>query len=195
MRHAAVVVAALAALAACKGKQREQINGLGKYRFGHTTRADIRSNGATQCQPTELSDGRKATWCFALDPIMVGKRPANVSAYFLGADPPLLPEGATEDQIDARRAQLAKEPLIELQLQIRGCDEQQTEQWLRQLYGGADADSKGTQLYWHNDFQAIVAELPSEPGRCIVHLLPASETSEVTRLKAKVAPPAPAPPP
>jgi len=187
----AIATLAAATLAACKDTQREQVNGLGMYRFGRTTRADLRSNGAAQCQPTELSDGRKATWCFALTPIKVGKRSAEVDAYFLGAEPPLLPEGATEDQINARRAELAKLPLIELQLKIRGCDEQETEQWLRQRYGGADADSKGTHLYWHNDFQSIVAELPSDPGRCVIHLLPASETGEVTRLKAKLTPPSP----
>lgn len=176
----------------CEAKKPEAA-GLGPWRLGsnRTTRADIKSNGATSCQPTELSDGRKATWCFALNPIKVGKSNAEVDAYFLGADPPLLPEGATDDQLNARRAELAKEPLIELQLKVRGCNEQDVEQWLRQRYGGADADSKGNHLYWHNDFMAIVAELPSDPGRCLIHLLPISETAEITRLKAKANPSAP----
>jgi len=157
------------ALAGCEG-QKPQAAGLGSYRFGHTTRAQLKSG---VCQPTELSDGRKATWCFALPPIKVGERSADVDAYFLGTDPPLLGSNPTPEQLAARRAELEKLPLIELQLQIR------------KRYGGADADSKGTHLYWHNDFLWAMAELPSEPGRCLIHFLPATEGAEIARLKQK----------
>jgi hypothetical protein len=176
----AALVAACAMLAGCEGKE-AQSSGLGMYRFGHTTRADLK-NGV--CQPTELPDGRKGTWCFALTPIKVGKRNADVDAYFLGTDPPLL-DSPSPEQLADRRKQLATMPLIELQLKVRGCVETEVEQWMRQRYGGADADSKGTRLYWHNDFLWAMAELPSEPGRCLVHFLPVSEASEITRLKSK----------
>lgn len=182
--RALLLVAAVSALAACDGKK-AQTPGLGMYRFGGqnpTTRADLK-NGV--CQPTELTDGRKATWCFALTPIKVGKRTAEVDAYFLGSDPPLLDSNPTEEQRAARRAALEKLPLIELQLKIRGCVETEVEQWMRERYGGADPDSKGTKLYWHNDFLWAMAELPSEPGRCLIHFLPVSETAEIARLKAK----------
>ncbi len=171
----------LLALAACEGSK-PQAGGLGMYKFGHTTRADLK-NGV--CQPTELTDGRKATWCFALTPIKVGARSADVDAYFLGTDPPLLPENPTDEARAERRKVLATEPLIELQLKIRGCVETDVEQWMRQRYGGADADSKGTHLYWHNDFMWAMAEVPSEAGRCVIHFLPASETAEIVRLKQK----------
>ena len=163
-------------------ERKPEINGLGPYRFGKTTRAQLQSG---VCQPTELTDGRKATWCFALPPIKVGQRTAEVDAYFLGTDPPLLPENPTDEQRKARKGELEKLPLIELQLKVRGCVEAELEQWLRKGYGGADPDSKGTRQYWHNSFMFMMAEIPSEPGRCIVHLLPASETAEITRLKAK----------
>lgn len=171
----------LVVLAGCEGKK-PQAAGLGPYRFGKTTRAQL-TNGV--CQPTELTDGRKATWCFALTPIKVGERTAEVDAYFLGTDPPLLGANPTEEQRAARKKELEKQPLIELQLKIRGCVETEVEQWMRQRYGGAMPDSKGTKAYWANDFLFAMAELPSEPGRCVIHFLPASETAEITRLKAK----------
>jgi len=188
MKRFALVVSLAACLAACEGKK-AQINGLGSYRFGHTTLASLDQNPSitspmTKCQPTELSDGRKATWCFALNPIKVGKANAEVDAYFLGDQPPLLPADATEDQKKARRDELKKLPLIELQLKVRGCNEQDAEQWMRQRYGGAN-EAKGTKLFWWNDFQFAMAELPSEPGRCLIHFLPATEIDEIKRLKAK----------
>lgn len=178
MRRLALLVVILAA---CEGSK-PQVNGLGMYRFGRTTRANIHSG---VCQPTELNDARKATWCFSMPPIKVGERIAEVDAYFLGTDPPLLPDGATDEQRKARRAELEKQPLIELQLKVRGCVEVEVEQWMRQRYGGAHKDSKGTKPFWQNDFMFALAELPSEPGRCLIHFLPASETAEIARLKSK----------
>src|SRR5690606_2026762 len=106
---AAIVIGVLVGTSGCDGRK-AQPRGLGPYRFGVTTRANI-SQGV--CQPTELTDGRKATWCFALPPIKVGKRTAEVDAYFLGTEPPALPETATKEERDARKAELAKLPLIE----------------------------------------------------------------------------------
>lgn len=181
MMRAALLAAAVLALAACEGAQ-PQAAGLGMYKLGHTTRADLKVG---VCQPTELTDGRKATWCFALTPIKVGQHTADVDAYFLGTDPPLLPESPTDEARVERRKELAKEPLIELQLKIRGCVETEVEQWMRQRYGGADADSAGNHLYWHNDFMWAMAEVPSEAGRCVIHFLPVIETAEIVRLKQK----------
>lgn len=166
---------------ACKAKQ-AQPRGLGPYRFGVTTRANIHQG---ICQPTELSDGRKATWCFSLPPIKVGERVAEVDTYFLGTEPPPLPETATKDEKDARKKALETMPLIELQLKVRGCVEAEAERWMRERYGPADPTSKGAKLYWHNDFLTAIAFLPSEPGRCHIHMLPNSEATEIERLKAK----------
>jgi hypothetical protein len=189
MRSLATALVIAGVLGACKA-QRSEPNGLGSYRFGHTTLATLNNNPnmtspMSHCQPTELADGRKATWCFALNPIKVGERTADVDAYFLGSEPPLLTEGATEEQKKARLAELSKLPLIEVQLKIRGCVETQVEQWMRQRYGGALPESKGTKVFWLNSFMWAMAELPSEPGRCVVHMLPRGETSEIERLKSK----------
>jgi hypothetical protein len=65
---ALVVVAGAVPFLGCEGRKAEP-SGLGKYRFGTTTRANVFEGS---CQPTELTDGRKAVWCFALPPIRVG---------------------------------------------------------------------------------------------------------------------------
>ena len=155
---ALVLLGALAAVTACDSKP-GQITGLDHYVFGHTTRGSIHDG---ICQPTDLNDGRKATWCFALPPFKVGKRTAEVDAYFLGT---------------ANDA-----PLIELQLKIRGCVEDEADQWLRQRFGAPIANEHNKE-FWKNDIFWAGAWLPSEPGRCIIHFLPLSENAEIDRLK------------
>lgn len=157
MKRAALL---LVVLAACSGRKGE-ISGIGPYRFGTTVRGNIHDG---VCQPTELTDGRKATWCFALPPIKVGKRIAEVDAYFAGTDD--------------------KAPLIELQLKVRGCVENDAEQWMRERFG-PPIETKGTREYWKNSFLWAGAFLPSEPGRCLIHFLPISENGEIERIKNK----------
>ena len=175
MRTALLVLVALAGCAACEGREGEP-RGLGPYRFGIYTLARV---SAANCQPTELTDGRKATWCFALPPIKIGKHAAEVDAYFLGADTST--DQMTHKEREAIRAQL---PLIELQLKIRGCVEDELETWMRQRFG-PPIESKSTRVYWKNSFLWAAAMLPSEPGRCVVHFLPISENAEIERIKAK----------
>jgi len=158
MRRIAVLVLAVAAFGACDAKS-GSVTGLGHYVFGHTTRGSVHDG---ICQPTDLNDGRKATWCFALPPFKVGKRTAEVDAYFLGT---------------ANDA-----PLIELQLKIRGCVEDEADQWMRQRFGAPIA-SEHNKEFWKNDIFWAGAWLPSEPGRCIIHFLPLSENAEIDRLK------------
>lgn len=147
-------------LVACDSKAAEY-TGVGPYRFTHTTRKDIHDG---VCQPTDLSDGRKATWCFALPPFKVGKSNADVDLYFLGTEPTA--------------------PLIEIQLKVRGCHEDEVESWMRQAFG-PPAESKSKVAYWQNSFLWAAALMPSEPGRCLIHFLPLSEASEIARIKAQ----------
>jgi hypothetical protein len=181
MRGIPLVAIALTALG-CEPRKGEP-RGLGSYRFGITTRASIRDG---ICQPTELTDGRKATWCFSLPPIKVGKRVAEVDAYFLGTEPPALPADATKEAQAARTTELEKQPLIEVQLKVRGCVETEAEQWMRERFGPQDtAQSKANKVVWQNSFLWAIAFLPSEPGRCHIHFLPVSEGAEIERLKQK----------
>ena len=148
----------LAACVAC-GNRAPEFAGIGQWRFTHTTLHDV-TGGI--CQPADLNDGRKGTWCFAQMPFRIGKRNAEVDLYFLGTEP------------------TAK--LIEVQLKIRGCHEDELDQWMRSSFG-PPVDSKATRGYWKNSFLWAAALMPSEPGRCLVHLLPVSENAEINRIK------------
>jgi hypothetical protein len=143
---------------ACSGHEPEP-SGVGRWRFGHTTRNDV-TGGI--CQPADLNDGRKGTWCFAQTPFRIGKRTADVDLYFLGTEPTA--------------------PLIELQLKIRGCHEDELDQWMRSAFG-PPIETKATRGYWKNSFLWAAALMPSEPGRCLVHFLPLAENAEIARIK------------
>jgi hypothetical protein len=186
-RNARIALAAAVMLLAgavpflgCEGRKPEP-SGLGKYRFGTTTRAQVHDG---VCQPTELTDGRKAVWCFGLTPIKVGKRVAEVDAYFLGSEPPPLPDDATKEDVAERKKLQEGLPLIELQLKVRGCVEDEVDRWMRERFG-PPIETKSTRQYWKNSFLWAAAFLPSEPGRCVIHFLPLSENAEIERLKQK----------
>lgn len=153
-----LLLAGVLAAGACETKHSGP-SGLDHYIFGKTVRGQVRDG---ICQPTDLNDGRKATWCFALPPFKIGQRTAEVDAYFLG----------TADNA----------PLIELQLKVRGCVENDADQWMRERFG-APIDTKGAAEFWKTTTMWAGAWLPSEPGRCIIHFLPLSENSEIERLK------------
>jgi hypothetical protein len=154
------MIAWAAVVVGCNDKKGE-FDGVGKWRFGHTT---LKQATGGVCQPTDLNDGRKATWCFSMPPFKVGSRVAEVDLYFLGTTP------------DA--------PLIEIQLKIRGCIEQEVEQWMRTGFG-PPIEMKATRGYWKNPFLWAAALMPSEPGRCLIHFLPLSENAEIERIKLK----------
>lgn len=147
-------------LGACT--QRVEPNGLGPYRFGHTTAGTLRDGN---CRPDTARDGRQMIWCTALTPIKVGKRAASVDAYF-SLVPPYTETTA---------------PLIEILVSIRGCVEDEAVQWMRERFG-PPIENKATRVYWKNSFLWAAAFVPSEPGRCLIHVLPLSETAEIERL-------------
>jgi hypothetical protein len=146
-------------LAACT--REPEASGIGPWRFTHTTLGNIKDG---LCQPTDLNDGRKGTWCFAQPPIKTGGGIAEVDLYFLGTD---------------KTAEL-----IEIQLKVRGCHEDALDQWMRTALG-PPIETKPTRGYWKNSFLWAAALLPSEPGRCIVHFLPLSENAEIERIKQR----------
>jgi hypothetical protein len=153
-------VAVILATGACK-KGEPEFAGVGKYRFGHTTRGDIKDG---ICQPTPIDDGkRQATWCFQLPAYKIANRVAEVELYF---------DGTLQDS-----------PLIEIQLKIRGCLHDDLEAWLRSSFG-APIETKPTRFYYQNSFLWAAALIPESPGRCRVHLLPPSEVGQIAKVKA-----------
>lgn len=157
---AALALAALAGGGACEKKGEPA--GLGRWTFTRSTLAHAKQAG--RCQPTELADGRKATWCFGLQPIKVGERVAEIDLYFAGAE-------------DSAK-------LIELQLKVRGCVEEDLDRWIRERFG-PPFETRASRAYWKNSFLWAAALMPSEPGRCLVHFLPLSEGAEIERIKLK----------
>jgi hypothetical protein len=163
-----VLVPALAALAvlaagsACESKKGEPA-GLGRWTFTRSTLAHGKKSQG-QCQPTELTDGRKATWCYGVQAIDVRGRAGQLDLYFGGSDD--------------------RAKLIEIQLQVRGCVEDDLDRWMRERFG-PPFETRSTRAYWQNSFLWAAALMPSEPGRCIVHFLPRSEGSEIERIKLK----------
>jgi hypothetical protein len=153
-----VALIAVMGMMAC-GSREPEFSGIGAFRFGHTTLADV-NDGI--CQPTDLNDGRKGTWCFAQTPIRIGQSNADIDLYFLGTQ--------------------KTAPLIEIQLKIRGCHEDALDQWMRTAFG-PPIENKATRGYWKNAFLWAAAMMPSEPGRCLVHFLPLSENAEIDRIK------------
>jgi hypothetical protein len=156
---AVLAAALLMSLAACKHDD-PAVAGIGKYKFTTTTLKSVHDG---TCQPTTLDDGRQATWCFQLPGFKIGKSSiAEMDLYFLGTDP------------DAK--------LIEIQLKVRGCDETELDQWMRTALG-PPTEQKATRAYWQNKYLWAGALMPSEPARCVVHLLPRSENAEIDRIK------------
>jgi hypothetical protein len=151
----------LVAIAACHSREPEA-TGIGPYVFGHTTWGNIHDGN---CQPTDdVGGGRKGTWCSLLPPIKVGTKIADVDAYFLGTD--------------------KSAPLIELELKVRGCVEDEADRWMRARFGPPYL-TKSTREYWKSSFLWASAELPSEPAKCLIRFLPTTETEEISRLEKK----------
>lgn len=153
----------LVLLAACEAKQ-GQPSGIGKWRVGGANPTVRKAATEGICSKDTTSAGRAVTWCHSMPPMKIANRTATVDLYF---------DGHGDDG-----------KLIEIQLGVRGCVEDDLDRWMRTALG-PPAETRATRGYWKNDFMWVAALMPSEPGRCIVHFLPLSETSEIERLRAK----------
>lgn len=154
-----LVLIALVA-AACEPKKAEP-SGIGKWRFTKTVRKDA-VEGICSKETTEA--GRAVTWCHTMPPIKIGNRAATVDLYF---------EGHADDG-----------KLVEIQLGVRGCVEDELDRWIRAVMG-PPVETRATRAYWQNRFMFIAAMMPKDPGRCVVYLLPLAEKAEIDRRKAE----------
>lgn len=155
-----LLIAALVLVAGCD-KDPPEFAGVGKYRFTKTTFGDVKEG---ICEPTVLDDGRKAMWCFSLPPYKIANRTTEPDLYFAGTD--------------------KTAPLIEIQLKVRGCLEEELDTWMRANFG-PPIETRNQRGYWKNSFLWAAALMPSDPGRCTVHFLPLTETAEIARIKLK----------
>jgi hypothetical protein len=152
-----VAAALLVAASACTSAPAEY-DGIGRWKVTKTTLAD--ADG--RCEPTDLPDGRKGSYCFGQTPIKVAGATTEVDLYFDGTAP------------TAR--------LIEEQLKVRGCREEPTLAYLRTLFGTPTGTS-GAKVFWQNSYVFVAATAPSEPGQCLIRIFPLSETSEIAKMK------------
>ena len=156
------LVLVVAATGACD-KRKPEAGGVGPWRFSIAKRSNVKSG---RCDPHPHEDGRVLTWCYGGAAYEIAGRPAELALYFNG--PP--------DKMDA--------PLVEIQLEIRGCNELELDRWLRKTYGNP-VETKGTVSFFQNSFLWVSAQMPSTPGRCRVRVLPLSEGPEIQRVKQK----------
>lgn len=149
----AVIVAMVLALAGCSRKTEKA--GIGRYHVNKLTLA----KATGRCDPTDLPDGRKGTWCYAQPKLGIAGMNADVDLYFAGSEP--------------------TSPVIEIQFQIAGCKDEKLLTWLKTNFG-APAEDRGTKAFWETPAMYMVAELGA---RCMVRLLPKSEQAEYARLQ------------
>jgi hypothetical protein len=108
------ILIVLLALSACEPKK-AQPSGIGKWRVGGAN-PTVRKN-ATEgiCAKDTTSAGRAVTWCHTMPPMKIANRTATVDLYF---------DGHGDDG-----------KLIEIQLGVRGCVEDDLDRWLRSALG------------------------------------------------------------
>lgn len=158
-RGAPLAVVAAIALAAAGCERKPELAGIGRYHVGKLTLA----KAPGRCEPTDLPDGRKGSWCYAQPKIGIAGMNADVDLYFGGTEP--------------------TSKVIEIQLQLVGCKEPVLLGWLKKNFG-APVEERATQAFWEKAAIYVVGELPSPSGRCLVRVLPRSERAEYERLKA-----------
>lgn len=158
MLRRTMVVAGLATLMPGCRADPPEFAGIGPYHVKKLTLAAAPG----RCEPTDLPDGRKGTWCFGQPAIALAGQSADVDLYFAGSEP--------------------QAPVIEIQLQIRGCKERELMDWLRRNFG-APTEERGARAFWQNSSVYVIGELPSAPARCAVRVFPKSERAEVERIK------------
>lgn len=152
------LAAAALVVAACKSPKPEY-DGLGVWKVTRTTLKDATGH----CDPTDLPDGRKGSYCFMQQPLDIAGSTADVDLYFAGTDP--------------------NSQLIEEQLKLHGCREEPTLAFLSKLFGTPLA-TKGAKVFWQNHYVFVAAIAPSEPAQCLIRIFPLSEKSEIAKVQA-----------
>ena len=150
------IAAALLLVAACSSAPAEP-SGVANWDVTKTKLKDATG----RCEPDDLPDGRKGTWCYMQPPLSIGGQNAQVDLYFGGVDP----EAA----------------LIELQLKVNACEPEKLDAWARTAFGQPAEHAPGGRTYWQNRY-AYVLLIPNG-GACMVRVLPLSEQKEVERIK------------
>lgn len=154
---ARLAAVAVVAVAACTSPPPEY-DGIGTWKVTRTTLKDATG----RCDPTDLPDGRKGSYCFGQTPIKLAGAATEIDLYFDGTAP--------------------ESKLIEEQLKVRGCREEPTLAFLRKVFG-TPLETKGAKVFWQNRYVFVVAIAPSDPGQCLIRVFPLSETAEIAKTR------------
>ncbi len=148
---------ALGVVAACSSAP-AQPAGVGEWDVTRTTLADA----SGRCDPIDLEDGRKGTWCSFQPALKVGAQTAAIDLYFGGADP--------------------ASPVIEIQLQVKACRTEDFHAWMKTSFGNP-LEFKGTRFLWENRYLMIAADMPGSASRCTARIFPRAEQAMYDRIK------------
>jgi hypothetical protein len=135
-----------------------EYDGIGIWKVSRTTLKDATG----RCEPTDLPDGRKGSYCFGQAPLKLAGATTDIDLYFDGTAP--------------------TSKLIEEQLKVHGCREEPTLTFLRKVFG-EPSGTKGAKVFWQNHYAVVVAVAPSEPAQCLIRVFPLSEVSEIEKAK------------
>jgi hypothetical protein len=159
VRGPALAAAALGAVA-CKAEPAEPA-GVGAWDVTRSTLAEA----SGRCEPTDLPDGRKGTWCYMQPALEVGGQAAQVDLYFGGREP--------------------SSPLIELQLKVVACDSDKVDAWARTAFGTPTTGPGGATFFGNRYMNIALVRAPG--SRCLVRIFPVSEQAEFERVKREAA--------
>ena len=170
-RGVAALAIALAGLGACGPSSPPAVGSIAGWDVG---RATLRTVTDGRCDPTTISDGRSAVWCFALPGPRMGTGAAKVDAYFSDSTAAGSAVGPAAN-LDA--------PLIELQLSVAVCRAVEIDRYLRDRLGTPAASGRG-RAYWESSAMLVAAALPDADGSCLVRVFPTRERAEYAKVKA-----------
>jgi hypothetical protein len=143
------------AFAGCKRER--QLSGVGPWNVNRTQLRDATG----RCVPDDSPEG-KGMYCFGQKPMGIRGMVVDLDLFFGGTEP------------DAK--------LIEIQMKVGGCDDEQLYGWMQTNFG-KPVEDRGSHKLWKSTFLWAVAAMPraDEPGRCLVRHIPAREKSRFDR--------------
>lgn len=148
------------ALVGCKRKR--EYNGFGKWVIGKTKYA----HAGGHCKPTA-----GVVWC-GDDPLDkhrsldLGGQSANVGLYFDHAEP--------------------SSELIEIELEIRGCNDQSLRSWMESTFG-KPTETQGKKSYWKQRSTYVAATMPRDDLSCIINMVKADDAKRISQLRGESA--------
>jgi hypothetical protein len=149
---ALILAATLIPAAACDKKT--EIDGVGSWHLGGTTRKD-----GYVCTPQ--SDG--ITFCSQQPPMAIAEQEADVLLYFKGHE--------------------KSAPLIEIILSIDRCKPEGVVLALESQLGAAH-EIEGNMRVWTGKAAVILAQLPTKDGRCEISFVDPTDTKRIAQIRS-----------